>query len=391
MQQKSYFFEWLTATSLLLIVGFIGVVLYTGVWRVPMHKVKNAGSARYSLQVKLKADVLEVNETSARKILLQLANNTLQKRIESAGKLVKTEIDEEKGIIIYHVSNVTDTVGLKWLLSATGRLEFFHTFELKEIWSDIQVVNSEVAKYRYLQKMEDIKNGKGNLSKGDELFGPVSLEKAVNPEVPERGQKNDEYSLFTLLYPNLKYYDGKYDVGEGPVIGYANEKDTATINYYLQMPEVKKLLPGNIKFLWAINPLSYGTDNMALYAINCSGLTGQAPITGESLKSAVATYDKNGVPEVDLELNTGGSAIFERMTAEASSGTLKKCIAIVLDDKVYSAPRVQQVIKGGRMQITGVDNDNEATRLVSILSFGQLNLPVTMVSCNVSKNILGVF
>ncbi len=392
MQQKSYFFEWLTATSLVLIAGFIGVVLYTGVWRLPFHRVKETGIARYSVKIKLKTDLSAINGKAARELTLKAADAILQARIEGAGKLVKADYNADNGIITYDISNITDTPGLSWLLTAKGRLEFYPTFEISEIWESIQAVNSAVSLIRYNQTIEDAKSGKGSLSRGDELFGTDKIDTAYNPQKAGNGVKGDDYSLFTLLSPNLKHEGENYELGEGPMIGYAPIKDTAAINGYLQMPEIKKLLPANLKLLWAINPLGYGLDNVGLYAINCPGLTLQAPLNGESLKDAYATYDANGIPEVDVALNIGGSAIFERMTAEASSGSsTKKCIAIVLDGKVYSAPRVQQVITGGRMQITGIDSDEEAKRLANILTSGELKLPVSVVSTSVSKNALGVF
>jgi preprotein translocase subunit SecD len=106
------------------------------------------------------------------------------------------------------------------------------------------------------------------------------------------------------------------------------------------------------------------------------GPDGQVILTGANVKDSKAVYaqTETGVqqPEVTLVLDAEGTKKF----AEATQKFLNQPIAIVLDDKVISAPTVQSVITNGNAVITGLKDFQEASELATLIRAG--SLPVTL-------------
>ena len=101
-----------------------------------------------------------------------------------------------------------------------------------------------------------------------------------------------------------------------------------------------------------------------------------ALLTGASLTDArVALDSQYGEPYVSIEFDKKGARTFERVTGE----NVGKRLAIVLDNKVYSAPTIQEKIAGGKARITGRFSTDEARDLAIILRAGALPAPVTVL------------
>ena len=98
-------------------------------------------------------------------------------------------------------------------------------------------------------------------------------------------------------------------------------------------------------------------------------------MTGDVLKDAQVRFDDFNQPYVALEFDPRGGKMFDRITA----ANVKKRLAIILDDNVYSAPVIQERISGGRAQITGAFTLNEARDLAIVLRAGALPAPVKIL------------
>lgn len=99
-------------------------------------------------------------------------------------------------------------------------------------------------------------------------------------------------------------------------------------------------------------------------------------MTGEVLKDARVAIDSQfGEPYVALEFDDIGAKLFEQITG----AHVKKRLAIILDDNVYSAPVIQEKISGGRAQITGRFDMKEASDLAIVLRAGALPAPVKII------------
>jgi preprotein translocase subunit SecD len=106
----------------------------------------------------------------------------------------------------------------------------------------------------------------------------------------------------------------------------------------------------------------------------------QAVLTGDTIKGArVAFNQQQGGAHVSMSFDSRGARIFDRVTAE----NVRRRLAIVLDDTVYSAPVIQERISGGEAQITGNFTAEEASDLAIVLRAGSLPAPVKVIQ-NVS-------
>ena len=97
-------------------------------------------------------------------------------------------------------------------------------------------------------------------------------------------------------------------------------------------------------------------------------------LTGDTLVNAEVKFDQSrfNEPYVAIEFNAKGSSVFSEITG-ANTG---KRLAIVLDGKVHSAPRINERIPSGKASITGRFTVEEASDLAIILRAGTLPAPI---------------
>ncbi len=101
----------------------------------------------------------------------------------------------------------------------------------------------------------------------------------------------------------------------------------------------------------------------------------RSPLTGESITDARVQLEQMGEPYVSLSFDSRGARVFERITGD----NVGKRLAIVLDDKVYSAPVIRDKISGGKAQITGAFTMEDAKDLAIVLRAGALPAPVVIL------------
>ncbi|MEJ2684668.1 MAG: protein translocase subunit SecD [Candidatus Sulfobium sp.] len=102
----------------------------------------------------------------------------------------------------------------------------------------------------------------------------------------------------------------------------------------------------------------------------------EAVLTGDSLSEAKVSLDSRfGEPYVSIAFNAEGAKRFEEITG----ANVKKRLAIILDNNVYSAPVIQEKIAGGSAQITGNFTMDEAKDLAIVLRAGALPAPLKML------------
>lgn len=126
-----------------------------------------------------------------------------------------------------------------------------------------------------------------------------------------------------------------------------------------------------------------GDELAYLYKKRADGSYNKKPIvlkqkvlmTGEHISDASVAFNNYNQPYVAMSFDRRGSKIFERITED----NVHKRLAIVLDDKVYSAPTIQEKISGGRASITGQFTAKEAHDLAIVLRAGSLPAPVKVL------------
>ena len=188
--------------------------------------------------------------------------------------------------------------------------------------------------------------------------------------------------LFAALSPSV----AQGQLLPGACIGRAHYKDTARIGSWLRLPQIQALFPADFRPLWTVKAVDPSGVIYELVAIKANTRDGRAPLDGGVVTDANRSFGNNSaVPEVDMAMNAEGARIWATMTAN----NVGRQIAIVLDGMVYSYPRVNGEIAGGRSNITGNFSIGEADDLANVLKSGKLPAPARIVQDTVVGPSLG--
>ena len=154
----------------------------------------------------------------------------------------------------------------------------------------------------------------------------------------------------------------------------------------LSDPIIRKSIPSNIHFAWGAEPLDKkeGGFVYALYALSGSK-SAEAQLSGDIIVDARPTTSQTGQVEVYMKMNDFGANEWKALTKK----NIGEYVAIVLDDKVYSAPTVQNEIANGISTISGQFDIKEADFLANVLKAGKLPAPATIVAEDVVGPTLG--
>lgn len=341
------------------------------------------------------ADVIKVlrSETQG---AIDNAFNIISNRIDQFG-VVNPKIQrlETQGRILVELPGVTEPERVRKILQSTANLEFWLTYENSEILPTLIQANSRLREILQAEKAasdsskQTVKQtAQTREEKKTELSLLEKLEKdttAADTGISGLESWNQQNPLFAVLRPNIDRNNAPLP---GSMIGLVHVKDTGKLNYYLSLKPIKAVLPRDVRFLYSAKPWENDPSG-ALYevhAIKVSTRDGRAPLSGDVVTSARREFGQNqSTAEVTMSMNPEGAKIWARMTSD----NVGRCIAIVLDDKVQSSPRVNTPITGGNSQITGNFTIKEADDLANILKSGKLPAKAQIIQETVVGPSLG--
>ena len=294
------------------------------------------------------------------------AFEVLRKRIDKFG-VTQPNIQRlgTSGRILIELPGAKDVDRIQNLLQSTAQLEFWETFKNEDLLDFL------VSADQYLASIETETETTSNESDIDDLLSEV--------EQTSDSIQNTSNPILSLVRA--------YSFQGGPIIARFLPRDQEIVNSYLSIPDVRKLLPREYryaKFLWG----KQDTDGLtSLYAIK-SNRDDTPPLSGGVVVDASQSYDAVGNAAVSMQMNAQGARIWEDLTGVAYAQNSN--IAIVLDDIIYSAPGVTRgAISGGRSEITGDFDLNEAIDLANVLRAGKLPASATIIQSEVVGPSLG--
>ena len=313
------------------------------------------------------------------------------------------QLQQGSNRILVELPGVKEPERVRKLLSGSAKLEFYETFDNAEAYQYLinidnllaaksKTAKADTGKTAKADSVATVAAAKADTTKGGSLLSKVQKNAAKNDTSAASLSKTKlaaQHPLFAVMSLNVgQGANGQQQLGQGPVVGYAPLQDTAKVNAYLHSADVLAVIPRNIKFLWEVKPIK-NTKTFALYAIKLTGAENGPVLSGDVINDARADNDQKGSPEVVMIMNSEGAQKWRTVTAEASSGTNKKAIAIVLDDNVYSAPTVQNEISGGVSSISGNFTIDDTRDLANVLKAGRLPAPAHIVSESIVGPSLG--
>ena len=264
--------------------------------------------------------------------------NVLSNRINHLG-VASPNIQRVEGSnrIMVELPGVKDPERVRKLLQGTASLEFWTTYDNTEFYPILVNVNNAVkTALAAMQPAEESVEAEAETA--DSLLNEMGKQQ----DAADQKALEKEFPLFAKLTP-MAYGN---NVMPGSEIGCALPRDTAAVNHYLAMPQVKAILPRDVKFMWSFKPERFDQNDKSqpemfrLYAIKITTPNGIAPLDGMAVADASDVYEQTqgGYASVSMRMTAKGAETWAQMTAN----NVGKHIAIVMDGYVYSAPRVNE-------------------------------------------------
>lgn len=332
-----------------------------------------------------------------KKELKDKSDNTrqvIEARLNS-GNISQPNIQEmDGGRISVELPGVDNPKRIRALLEQSARLEFWEVYgnNSKNQFEGYKKIY-EPMNAAYAQKLR--------LSKGDTQEDSAKMKEIAaiaDSTARDSAQKafvKDQNAKDSSKYPFaenglLPLQDQKGNIIESGVLARAPKEMMTKINKMLEDEVVLNALPKNVKFAWSAKPESEESQVYQLFALR-SNKDGKAALgSGEEniIADAFATNSANsGQVEVSMSMTQQATKDWKNITKFAAQ--TNNFIAIVLDNKVFSAPRVNEEIPSGNSSISGGFSVEEATDLANVLKAGKLPAPATIVAEDVVGPTLG--
>lgn len=306
----------------------------------------------------------------------------LRKRIDKFGVAQPTiqRLQASERILV-ELPGVKDPQRVRKLLKGTAQLEFWATYSGD--MTDSRLLNEYNRVSGYLTATDEYLASKANLNAetadSNAVVDSTAVAETPAPVSNEVDQQSEQYKKDHPLMSLFAQYQG-YPVYP-PIVFRATEADTATVNRMIaEGVKAGKVNAREVKYLWSVKPIEEGSNVYELYAIKIEDYDRntnfpKAKLDGSVITDARQDFSNTEGNEISMTMNSEGAHAWKNITHD----NVGKCVAIVLDDQVYSAPRVNGEIAGGRSSITGSFTLDEAKDLANVLKSGKLPAPARIV------------
>ncbi|HUH75593.1 MAG TPA: protein translocase subunit SecDF [Chitinophagales bacterium] len=321
---------------------------------------------------------------------IQRTYNIISTRVDQFGLMQPNiTLEPRKGRITVEIGGVDNPARIRKMLQATASLEFWETYKANEIGGSFNDANEALKLHLQFAKSgkkdtSSVENSEATTSTSqtiDDILGTstktddtsnTALTKSPLDSIAEREKAIEDFPLFSVLIPAI---DQNNQFLASPVIGSSLNIDTAKVNSYLNVANVKGKFPKDVAFMWSAKPRGDKNNVFDLYAIKKRPNTDKPYMDGAAVVSSNPDLDQFGNVTISMKMSNEGASKWKKMTGS----NVGRNIAIVVDDAVYSAPNVNEEIGGGSSSISGAFTQEEATDLSNILKIGKLPASATIV------------
>jgi SecD/SecF fusion protein len=318
--------------------------------------------------------------------------NVVRNRIDKFGVVQPNiqKLEGQSGRIMVEMPGIKEPERVRKLLQGSANLEFWETYNSNEITPLLAQLNSRYAAL-----------GGGEVADTTEIAAvadttAVDTAKAAAGDLAAKLAKKDTKATDSKANEAAKkqnplfYYFQPTQGNQLAVVGYANARDTAEINKVIYSELANQILPAELKLRWGAKPEDFGGqskgDIYELFALKITEPNGRAPLEGDVITSSKDDFEPNsGRPCVSMQMNSDGARRWSQITKQ----NIGKAVAIVLDDAVYTAPRILGQIDGGNSQITGNFTIEDTKDLANTLNSGKMPAPTRIVQEEVVGPSLG--
>ena len=309
------------------------------------------------------------------------------------------KLEGQSGRIMVEMPGIREPERVRKLLQGSANLEFWETYNSQEIVPLLSQINQKYAlgadaavadTTATEAAVDSTATAAASEEKTEATDGKKSLAEAIGAKKDAKADKNaakdaqlqkmkEQNPLFSIFQPSQ---------GQSlSVVGYATARDTAEVDKIIYSEIAKRILPSDVKLLWSAKAADFDKKGeiFELHALKVTEPSGRAPLEGDVITNAKDEFDQYGHPCVSMQMNSDGA----RRWAQLTKQNIGRAVAIVLDDAVYSAPRVNGEIAGGNSQITGNFSIEDTKDLANTLNSGKMPAPTRIVQEEVVGPSLG--
>ncbi len=279
-----------------------------------------------------------------------IIKSEVKDRVSSSVEVLRNRIDqfgvvspniqqlEKDGQILLELPGVKDHDRMQELLKTSANLEFYLPMPLAEY-------KSNWYKYDNFVKQQEGSNGKGVMDHFVGVYGD-----------------------------------------QGSALGAALKSEMLVIDSLLAEGIELGHLPADVHYAWGVKAEQSTNEGDIFLLYSLKDVDGEASLSGDVVSQASVEYDKmQGGTYISMTMNGNAAARWASLTG----ANIGKQVSVVLDNRVYSSPVIQNKITGGRTTITGHFTPDEAKDLVNVLKSGKMDAGVEIVSSTIIGPSLG--
>ncbi len=318
----------------------------------------------------------------------QILKDEVESMVDNSYKVLRNRIDrfgvvapniqklQSTGRILLELPGIKEPERVRKLLQGAANLEFYKTYNFGEIRTALLTLSQRAAD----GSLEAPKAAAPSDS------ATVKAESAPSPSDSAAVAAADSAAVAkpAAQQVNLAQMLNLGAINEAmAVAGIVNVADTARVNAIVNSPLAKTILPNDLKLAWEVKAMDERGQNFYLVALKT--VDGKPALNGDVVVEASSEFDNMQGQVVSMRMNDEGARQWSILTGQERG----RAVAIVLDNQVYSFPRVNQQIDGGRSQISGNFTVEEANDLANVLQSGKMVARVAVASESVIGPSLG--
>lgn len=350
-----------------------------------------------------------VNTNSSDAEVEKVLRQSVNEAVDNSFKVLRTRIDRfgvvqpniqkiegQNGRIMVELPGIKEPERVRKLLQGSANLEFWETYDAPLVAPYISQLNAALRNNAAAENTkaetadstatDTVAMEKDETAKIDSSKAAVNMltqvkkagaSKAAATDAQAIAAAKKDNPLFAILQPT--------GAQRGCMVGIAQARDTAEISALLASETAKQIFPADLSLKWGVKSMDKAGKVFELYAIRTTGANGRAPLEGDVVTEAKDDFDQYGNPVVSMKMNTEGA----RKWAALTEANVNHCVAIVLDNLVYSAPNVMNKIDGGSTQISGNFTTTETKDLANVLQSGKMPAPASIIQEDIVGPTLG--
>ncbi len=320
--------------------------------------------------------------------------NVVRNRIDKFGVVQPNiqKLEGQTGRIMVEMPGIKEPERVRKLLQGSANLEFWETYNSQEIVPSLAQLNQRFAALDSTSATAapaDTAKADTTAAKAGADKGSLAAALAAKGTAKKAGSKDADAQAEQIRRQNPLFSVFQPMQGNAlSVVGYAVARDTADVNKIIYSDIARQVLPSDLKLVWSAKPVDFDKTGTIyeLHAIKVTEPSGRAPLEGNVITTARDGFTQMGQPCVTMQMNSDGA----RRWAQLTKANINRAIAIVLDNSVYSAPRVNGEISGGNSEITGNFTIEETKDLANTLNSGKMPAPTRIVQEEVVGPSLGM-